>query len=1065
MIRSSKKQSVLRAVLCAAIALGLSGCLEGESLNTDEAVYTPEQKPLNVIAPEDVEVKPGDTVNLSSRLVGTVDGQTVLWSQLGGATIDITEPTSSTISFEIPASILSDKLVFQVAVLDSSGAQVMNSDGDPLVDVVEVTVFDPESVITLDVSDATTVLSGASLVVEGDEAYVAGANNETHTADLAPGQSVVFNIDANPGFYTFSVRYVIPSDYGGKLANALVNGVKYEFALDATGQWAEFRVGIVKLGEGDNTIEVGGGWGYYRIDGISLIPAAQPSGPLPVEGDLVNPDASAAALTLMEYLAANYGTATLSGQTEFPNKVGDTFPLTEFDKIVTATGDDAPAIVAFDYMNYSASYAGSDATGLTEAMITAHTDKNVILSALFHWRAPSGNTGSGDGSFYTADTTFDLSAALADTNSAEYAALLADIDTVALELKKLADADIPVLWRPLHEAQGGWFWWGAQGPEALKQLWVLMYERMTDMHGLDNLIWVFTHTQSMSEEWYPGDAHVDIVGYDGYAEPKNDATNTFASQYTTLMNRHNSEKLVALTETGTIPNVALMHEQRAWWSFFITWNSETWNSSSVIGPQGAAAADIDANYAYENLINLADIPGGQAKIEAGVYASFDVSTAGFEAQLSWSPTTGITTSDIWATSGSRSLSLLKDLSAEEAPTNVILQTYPVGGIDVTDVSTLRVSAHAINSGVNTTIKLWAKDGDGVWRDAGAMAVVDGGLELSIDVSDIDVLQGFGLEIANFDVSSTAAEFYLDNVRIDDAVIFDFEPATSGFESQVNWSGTSGLTVTNDWAASGLRALALYKDLSEVEDINTVVLQTYPSGGIDVAGVSMLKVSAHALDAGTATTIKLWAKDGEGVWRDAGPSVIAADGLELTIDVSDLDVLQGFGLQIENFDVASTDAKFYLDNVRLDDTVLFDFEGTENWEFQVNWTPVAGIQLASDWRVSGESSMSGVTQLVDGDDNIILQTYPAGGLTLGAVTTLKATVYAMHAGDAVTAQLWIKDQDGTWRDEGAVAVTAEGVELSVDVSDLEALQGLGVRFQGAVNSDSESQYYIDNVVFE
>jgi mannan endo-1,4-beta-mannosidase len=1065
MIMSSTKRGVLRAALSAAIVLGLCGCLGGESLNTETAVYSPEQKPLNVIAPENVEVEPGETVTLSSRLVGTVDGQSLTWSQVGGTSVDIPDLSSETISFVIPASVLSDKLVFEVAVLDASGNAVMNSDGAPLMDTVEVTVFDPDSVITIDVSDPTTVLASATLVVEGDEFYVAGANNGTHTADLAPGQTVIFNINDQPGFYTFSVRYVIPASYGGKVANALVNGVKNEFALDATGQWSDFRVGVIKLNEGANTIEVGNGWGYYRIDGISLIPAAQPAEPLAVAGTLVNANASPEALSLMEYLASNYASATLSGQTEFPKKEGDTFPLFESNKIVAATADDAPAIVAFDYMNYSASYAGADSSGLSEAMIAHHNDKNIILSALFHWRAPSGNTGSGDGSFYTDGTSFDLAAALADINSAEYAELLADIDSIATELGKFADADIPILWRPMHEAQGGWFWWGAQGSDALKQLWVLMYERLTDMHGLNNLIWVFTHTQSMGEDWYPGDAYVDVVGFDGYAEPRNDESNTFVSQYNTLMNRHNGEKLVALTETGTIPNVALMHAQKAWWSFFITWNSEFWDTGSLIGPDGAVPANIDANYAYEGLINLADIPGGEVKVEAGVYQSFDVSTDGFEAQLSWSPTDGISTSNNWASSGSRSLSIAKDLSAQDAPTNVIIQTYPAGGFDVTGVTTLTLNAHATNAGADTTIKLWAKDGEGVWRDAGASAINADGLELSLDISDIDTLQGFGLQIQNFDLSSTAAEFYLDNVRLDDSVLYDFEPDGSGFESQINWSPTPGLTVTNDWSTSGGRALTVIKNFSAIEGVNNVIFQTYPAGGVDVVGVSTLKLSAHAIDAGADTTIKLWAKNGDGAWRDAGATVIAVEGLELSIDVSDLDLLQGFGLQIENFDTASSNAKFHLDNVRLDDTVLFDFEGTGEWEFQVNWSPAAGLQLASEWTVNGDSSLSGMTQLVEGDNNIILQTYPAGGLTLGAVSTLKVTAYATNAGDAVTAQLFAKDQDGVWRDEGAFAITDGGVELSVDVSDFVGIQGFGVRYQGAVNNATESQYYIDNVVFE
>jgi predicted phage gp36 major capsid-like protein len=58
--------------------------------------------------------------------------------------------------------------------------------------------------------------------------------------------------------------------------------------------------------------------------------------------------------------------------------------------------------------------------------------------------------------FYTAATTFDLAAALADKTSANYALLIRDIDAIAAKLKLLQDANVPVVWRPLHEAEGGW---------------------------------------------------------------------------------------------------------------------------------------------------------------------------------------------------------------------------------------------------------------------------------------------------------------------------------------------------------------------------------------------------------------------------------------------------------------------------------------------------------------------------------------------------------------------------------------------------------------------------------
>lgn len=613
---SDTHTKLIRTALSTAILAAMLGCTGGDSLNTETAEYVPEAKPLNVIAPENLEVKPGDSVSLTSRLVGTVNGQYLQWEQVAGVAITISDINAAMISFVVPAEILSDKLVFEVTAMNPDGSVATNADGEPLVDRVEVTVFDPDSVILLDVSDDSAELAGATLVTAGDDQYVAGANDDTHTADLEPGESVIFNINDQTGFYTLNLRYLIPSDYGGKVGNVTVNGIVYELSLSATGQWEEIRVGVVELIDGENIIEVGGGWSYYRVDSISLIPSAEAPPPKPVVPELVNPNATQSAKDLIAFLGENYLSHTLSGQTEFPTKEGDEFPLIETQKILDATGDDAPAIIAFDYMNYSSSYAGGngDFSGLSESIIKHHNDRNIIVSALWHWRAPSGNSGSGDGSFYTDGTSFDLAAALADTNSAEYQQLIDDMDIIAVELQKLADEDIPVLWRPIHEAEGGWFWWGAHGADTFKQLWVLMYERFTHTHGLNNLIWTFTHAQSSDSDWYPGDNYVDIVGYDGYAEPRNDTSATFVGQYNTLKDRHDGVKLVALTETGTIPDVALMHQQKAYWSFFITWNSEFWNSDSVIGPQGADPADIDQFYAGDKVLNLADVPGGREQV-------------------------------------------------------------------------------------------------------------------------------------------------------------------------------------------------------------------------------------------------------------------------------------------------------------------------------------------------------------------------------------------------------------------------------------------------------------------
>ncbi|MDN4502585.1 glycosyl hydrolase [Alteromonadaceae bacterium BrNp21-10] len=1066
------------AMLIALLAGFTTGCVDEAKLNTDTATYTPEDRPLGVLAGDGAEYEPGSNVTLSGRLVGTVNGQSIIWTQIEGTPIEgITDWTSEEITFTAPDVIGIESFKFQIAALNGDGSAATDENGEPLVAVTEVTVFDPATKIFYEIEDPTFAeLISVEMISSGD-GYLTGASG-AHTADIVPGSSVVFTIPMEEeAFVTLYAAFGIPSaGYGSKNAMVNVNGVDNEIVINATGSISEYRVGVIKLNAGDNIIEVGAGWNYYRLDYLMTVPAAQPPAPLAVPATLTNPNAQASAISMMEYLAANYGVSTLSGQTEYPNKGDGTFPLVEFDKIVAATADDAPAIVGFDFIDMSATRVsnGSDSTGLSEAMIAHHNAKNVMLSALWHWNAPmhlldADGDGVGDESgsdqeawwagFYSRATSFDLAAALADTNSPEYAALIADIDTISAELQKFADADIPILWRPLHEAEGGWFWWGAAGPDALKELWILMYDRMTNTHGLNNLIWVYTHAGSLDKSWYPGDNYVDIVGYDGY--DGNNADNPFKSQYAILKDRHNGKKMVALTETGTIPNVALMHEQNAWWSFFITWNS-----GEDYGPDGIDNTIIDTNYAYEGLINLADIPGGRAKTEAGIWTGFEsTGSNGWEAQANWGATDGLGVSTSWAASGTTSLVITKDMTTIEAPENIVFQSYPAGGIDVTDKSALTIVVNALNAGnvVNAHIFFKAPDGVESWPEA--VDISADGTELTIDVSEVDTLNGIGVRFQGLDATATNAEYLIDAIKIDGEIIADFEPDSSNWETQISWGSASGITTSTEWSNSGSRSLALYKDLSVMDAPSDVVFQVYPADGIDVDGATTLTITVNAIDAGPTVDAHIFFKAPDGV--ESWPAAVAVTdgGVELTIDVSEVSTLTGLGVRFNGIDVTSTNAKFFIDSVAVDGSVLYEFEGTGAWEFQVNWTPAAGLHLATDWTAEGKNSLAGTTQLVDGDDDIILQTYPAGGLLLGDVTTLKVTVNAVDAGDAVQVQLFAKDKAGTWRDGGAVAFIAGGTELTLDIADMGEISGFGVRFMGAVNSSSESHYYIDNVVFE
>jgi mannan endo-1,4-beta-mannosidase len=200
-----------------------------------------------------------------------------------------------------------------------------------------------------------------------------------------------------------------------------------------------------------------------------------------------------------------------------------------------------------------------------------------VIALCWHWNAPANLLDIADEpwwkGFYTKATTFDVAKALADTNSIGYALLLRDMDAIAAQLGKFSAADIPVLWRPLHEAEGGGFWRGTKGPGPFKQLWRLLFYRLTVYHGLHNLIWVYSTDKSNPDPaWYPGDNVVDVIGFDGYPKDRDD---TLRPAWANLKKRFDGKKLIALTEFGGVPDVERMQNYGVWWSWFSSWTGQT----------------------------------------------------------------------------------------------------------------------------------------------------------------------------------------------------------------------------------------------------------------------------------------------------------------------------------------------------------------------------------------------------------------------------------------------------------------------------------------------------------
>ncbi|CAO2652836.1 Nn.00g022470.m01.CDS01 [Neocucurbitaria sp. VM-36] len=419
--------------------------------------------------------------------------------------------------------------------------------------------------------------------LQAESATLSGVTVGTSVAGYT-GSGYVEGFDEAADKITFTVNVTSSALYDLSIIYNGPNGDKYtqvvlnsaggsQVSLPATTSWTTVSAGQVLLNSGANTIEIQNNWGWYLIDAITLSPSAQRA-PHQVTTTPVNKNANADAKALLKYLGSIYGKNILSGQQD----------QASLDWVTTNVGK-TPAILGVDLMDYTESRISRGASSTDVDKALAFAQKGGIVTFVWHWGAPTGLYDTEEqrwwSGFYTAATDFNIETALADTTNANYTLLMKDIDTIAVQLKKLQDAGVPVLWRPLHEAEGAWFWWGAKGPEPAKKLYRIVYERLTVQHGLNNLIWVWN---SVAPAWYPGDDVVDIVSADTYTEGDH---GPISATYNNLLALTNDTKIIAATEIGSVMEPSQLQAYQADWVYFCVWSGDyvsggSWNSLDLL---------------------------------------------------------------------------------------------------------------------------------------------------------------------------------------------------------------------------------------------------------------------------------------------------------------------------------------------------------------------------------------------------------------------------------------------------------------------------------------------------
>ena len=271
------------------------------------------------------------------------------------------------------------------------------------------------------------------------------------------------------------------------------------------------------------------------------------------------------AQNVYDFLIENYGKNILSS-----TMANVAWNINEAEWVKLQTGK-YPVIATFDYIQLPYSPANwIDYSDIT--LLEDWWNNNGLISAGWHWLVPT-DEGTTEYTYKPSETTFSAVNATVE-GTWENEEVNADLGKIAGLLKLLQDQNIPVIWRPLHEAAGNiyeysggeaWFWWGADGADAYKKLWIYMFDYF-ESKGLNNLIWVWT-TQTNDQNFYPGDDYVDIIGRDIY---DNSDESDIADEFKIIQKTYFT-KIVTLSECGNISTITKQWSAGAKWSYFMPW--------------------------------------------------------------------------------------------------------------------------------------------------------------------------------------------------------------------------------------------------------------------------------------------------------------------------------------------------------------------------------------------------------------------------------------------------------------------------------------------------------------
>lgn len=302
-------------------------------------------------------------------------------------------------------------------------------------------------------------------------------------------------------------------------------------------------------------------------------------------------------MEVWNYLRSVYGKQVITCQQMMGNECYE-------DLVFYNATNDLTAMKGYDFIFCTGSYHSDD---MIDEAIEWSKESGGLCAFTWHWNVPKDiDNPEGGYAFYTNEITNFSQVNAVTPGTKEYETVIHDIDLIATKIQRMESEGVTILFRPLHEASGAWFWWGLQGRdsatnEVFQKLWYMIYDRLENYHKLTNIIWVW-NGQNPHTAIHPN--AFDIEGIDRYYDQEDISAEALSTYYekcygelagydkycAELAGMESTGKMMALTECGYIPDPEGIKAANTMWLYYMVWNGDF-----IYETDAAGKAMVDLN--------------------------------------------------------------------------------------------------------------------------------------------------------------------------------------------------------------------------------------------------------------------------------------------------------------------------------------------------------------------------------------------------------------------------------------------------------------------------------------